>query len=112
MEWRQWRKRYHSRQLSLIREDHGTLPPVGIRLATSPALGYARVSTVDQNLSLQRDALTAAGCERVFTDEGVSGRVTARRGLDGALAALSSATPSLFGNRIGLGYPSLTSLRS
>jgi DNA invertase Pin-like site-specific DNA recombinase len=52
-------------------------------------IGYARVSTVDQNLALQRDALTAAGCERVFTDEGVSGSVTARRGLEGALAALS-----------------------
>ena len=51
-------------------------------------IGYARVSTVDQNLALQRDALTAAGCERVFTDEGVSGSDTARRGLDGALAAL------------------------
>jgi DNA invertase Pin-like site-specific DNA recombinase len=52
-------------------------------------IGYARVSTVDQNLALQRDALMAAGCERVFTDEGVSGSVTTRRGLDEALAALS-----------------------
>ncbi len=51
-------------------------------------IGYARNSTGDQNLALQRDAFTAAGCERIFTDEGVSGSVTARRALDAALAAL------------------------
>ncbi|MFE1966372.1 recombinase family protein, partial [Acinetobacter baumannii] len=31
-------------------------------------LGYARISTDDQNLDLQRDALEAAGCERMFED--------------------------------------------
>lgn len=31
-------------------------------------LGYARVSTADQDAQLQHDALTAAGCYRVFTD--------------------------------------------
>lgn len=32
-------------------------------------LGYARVSTDDQNLDLQRDALKVAGCERVFEEK-------------------------------------------
>lgn len=52
-------------------------------------IGYARVSTVDQNPALQHDALKAAGCEKIFADE-VSGSVTVRRGLDRALAALEA----------------------
>ncbi|MFI5022399.1 MAG: recombinase family protein [Alphaproteobacteria bacterium] len=51
-------------------------------------IGYARVSTVDQTLALQRDALKEAGCEKVFADHGVSGTATTRPGLDRALKAL------------------------
>jgi DNA invertase Pin-like site-specific DNA recombinase len=47
-------------------------------------LGYARVSTDEQDASLQLDALNAAGCERVFTDTG-SGALTHRPELDRVL---------------------------
>ena len=47
-------------------------------------IGYARVSTSDQNLNLQQDALQAAGCERLFTDV-VSGARVERPGLTEAL---------------------------
>jgi len=52
-------------------------------------IGYARVSTEDQNLGLQLDALEHAGCELIFQDEGVSGAATDRRALNDALAALA-----------------------
>lgn len=48
-------------------------------------IGYARVSTADQNLALQTDALTKAGCEKIFTDR-ASGAVSDRAGLTEALA--------------------------
>ncbi len=48
-------------------------------------LGYARVSTVDQNLALQRDALAEAGCQKIFTEQ-ISGAVTDRPALHEALA--------------------------
>jgi DNA invertase Pin-like site-specific DNA recombinase len=47
-------------------------------------VGYARVSTQDQNPDLQRDALAAAGCARVFEDA-VSGARADRPGLAQAL---------------------------
>ena len=47
-------------------------------------VGYARVSTQDQTLAPQRDALAAAGCERVFTDT-ASGAQAGRPGLAEAL---------------------------
>ncbi len=50
---------------------------------------YARVSTIDQNLDLQRDALKEAGCERIFTDI-ASGDQDSRQGLSEALNYLRS----------------------
>lgn len=51
-------------------------------------IGYARVSTRNQNDDSQTDELTAAGCERIFTDRGVSGKHASRPELDRCLAYL------------------------
>ena len=47
-------------------------------------IGYARVSTQEQTLNLQQDALTKAGCTKIFTDT-ASGAKTERIGLEEAL---------------------------
>lgn len=44
-------------------------------------IGYARVSTADQNLDLQRDALQKAGCEKII-DDTASGKLRNRVGFD------------------------------
>jgi len=53
-------------------------------------IGYARVSTEEQNLALQLDALKAGGCEVVFEDQGISGAVGRRPGLAAALERCAS----------------------
>lgn len=50
-------------------------------------IGYARVSTQDQNLEMQLDALTKANCIKIF-EEKVSGRVRERPELQNMLAML------------------------
>ena len=52
-------------------------------------IGYARVSTQDQNLTLQYDALKQAGCDRIFEDK-VSGSRAERVGLTQAMSMLRS----------------------
>ena len=52
-------------------------------------IGYARVSTQDQTLNLQNDALEKAGCSKIFTDT-ISGATTDRVGLEQALAYVRS----------------------
>ena len=73
-------------------------------------IGYARVSTHDQNLDLQRDALRAAGCEKVFEDA-ASGSKTARPGLERVLEALRSGDTLVVWrlDRLGRSLPDLIS---
>jgi len=52
-------------------------------------IGYARVSTEEQLLDLQMDALEGSGCARIFTDQGVSA-IAKRPGFEEALAYLNS----------------------
>ncbi|MFZ2274854.1 recombinase family protein [Corynebacterium variabile] len=58
-----------------------SLDPVG------QIVGYARVSTTDQNLDRQTARLTAAGAQRIFTDT-ITGSTRDRPGLDAALSYL------------------------
>lgn len=65
-----------------MQKTHSREPGAGTTL-----IGYARVSTPEQRLDMQTEALQAAGCQRVFTDV-ASGAKADRPGLDKALAYL------------------------
>ena len=62
-------------------------------------LGYARVSTKDQNLDGQRDALMAAGAERIF-EEKVTGTARSRPELEQMLKDLRNGDPK-FDSKLG-----------
>ena len=100
-------------------------PKVRARSSDAGVIGYARVSTVDQNLALQRNALTEAGCTKIFTEQ-MSGAVTdrpalhdalefARRGdtlivwkLDRLARSMKQLIETVETLRLGIGFRSLT----
>jgi DNA invertase Pin-like site-specific DNA recombinase len=63
---------------------------MSVRSVGVGSIGYARVSTLEQNADLQHAALAAAGCDRIFTDHGVSGTRASRPELDKLLDHLRS----------------------
>ena len=76
-------------------------------------IGYARVSTEDQNLDLRRDALTLAGCDCIY-EEIISGRSADRPELEHCLKALRSGDTLLVWrlDRLGRSLANLVQLLS
>lgn len=74
-------------------------------------IGYARVSTEDQNLALQTDALEKSGCDRLFSDK-ASGSRTDRPGLKEALSHLRAGDTLVVWklDRLGRGVKGLVDL--
>jgi DNA invertase Pin-like site-specific DNA recombinase len=74
-------------------------------------IGYARISTQDQDLSLQTAALEKAGCEKIFTDK-ISGNKADRPGLNLAISHLRPGDTLVIWklDRLGRGVKSLIDL--
>jgi len=77
-------------------------------------VGYARVSTEEQKVDLQLNALKQAGCEQIFMDEGVSGAKADRAGLKKALVSLQPGDTLVVWrlDRLGRSLINLVSLMS
>src|SRR4051812_50039950 len=74
-------------------------------------VGYAHVSTHDQDLALQHDALTAVGCGTVHDDHGLSGKAADRPGLAAALADCAAGDVLVAWKLDRLGRPNPEALR-
>lgn len=76
-------------------------------------IGYARVSTDDQNLDLQRDALALAGCSTVY-EETMSGKSADRPELGHCLKALRNGDTLVVWrlDRLGRSLPDLVGIVS
>jgi len=75
-------------------------------------IGYARVSTEEQNLDLQLDELKAPGCDKIFQDEGISGITIDRDGLSQAISAIGKGDTLVVWklDRLGRSLPFLCDL--
>ena len=74
-------------------------------------IGYARVSTDDQNLDLQRDALALVGCDAIY-EETISGRSASRPELEHCLKALRGGDTLVVWrlDRLGRSLPDLVGI--
>ena len=72
-----------TRDTGCMNPEHASIPAKGRKI------GYVRVSDADQSEALQVDALTKAGCMKLFHDHGISGAKTHRPGLQAMLDHLS-----------------------
>jgi DNA invertase Pin-like site-specific DNA recombinase len=82
-------------------------------MSDSWKIGYARVSTLDQNLDLQLEDLKLAGCERIYQEK-ASGKTTDRPQLDNCLKALRPGDKLVVWklDRLGRSLPDLVKIVS
>ena len=92
-----------------------SLPPPALPgTGTGVLIGYARVSTEDQKLDLQRDALAQLGCHRVFEDRASGARTPPAPAPTGPgwlppSPTFAAATPSSSGGLTGSAAPPTSS---